>query len=421
MSNYIGDFADNAIVVLGAFTTNAADGGRESFSAGLEEADITIYSDDGDGTFTAMTLDASTIIITENPGSQVGVYLVAVDMNNDADFTTGKDYIAVLYPDETVDSQSVAGVLAHWSCENRSVQAVRGAVGSVTGAVGSVTGNVGGNVAGSVASVTAGVTLADDAISAAKYDESTAFPLKSADTGATAVARTGADSDTLETLSDQIDGTATPGAEMDLVDAPNATAVTAIQNGLSTYDGSDTSGTTTLLSRLSATRAGYLDNLSAGAVATAAKLLAYFQLLFRSDAAIETDNATELTDINADGGSGAGNYSAQTDSVEALRDRGDNAWITATGFSTLDAAAVNAEVVDALATDTYAEPAQGAPGATVSLATKIGFLYKAFRNKKTQTATQKSLYNDDATTVDHKSTVSDDGTTYTEGELGTGP
>jgi len=47
--------------------------------------------------------------------------------------------------------------------------------------------------------------LADDAITAAKYDESTAFPLKSADTGATQVARVGADGDTLETLSDQID------------------------------------------------------------------------------------------------------------------------------------------------------------------------------------------------------------------------
>lgn len=76
---------------------------------------------------------------------------------------------------------------------------------SVTGAVGSVTGNVGGNVAGSVASVTAGVSLADDAITAAKFDETTAFPLASADSGATAVARTGADGDTLETISDQID------------------------------------------------------------------------------------------------------------------------------------------------------------------------------------------------------------------------
>lgn len=78
--------------------------------------------------------------------------------------------------------------------------------------VGAVAGNVGGNVAGSVASVTAGVTLADDAITASKYDESTAFPLASADSGSTEVARTGADSDTLETLSDQIDGLSTAAA-----------------------------------------------------------------------------------------------------------------------------------------------------------------------------------------------------------------
>lgn len=47
-------------------------------------------------------------------------------------------------------------------------------------------------------------SLADDVITAAKFDESTAYPLKSADTGSTQVARVGADSDTLETLSDEI-------------------------------------------------------------------------------------------------------------------------------------------------------------------------------------------------------------------------
>jgi hypothetical protein len=46
--------------------------------------------------------------------------------------------------------------------------------------------------------------LADDVITAAKFDESTAFPLKSADTGSTQVARVGADGDTLETLSNEI-------------------------------------------------------------------------------------------------------------------------------------------------------------------------------------------------------------------------
>lgn len=48
------------------------------------------------------------------------------------------------------------------------------------------------------------VEIANDLITAAAFDESTAFPLTSADTGTTAVARTGADGDTLETLSDEI-------------------------------------------------------------------------------------------------------------------------------------------------------------------------------------------------------------------------
>lgn len=43
----------------------------------------------------------------------------------------------------------------------------------------------------------------------------------------------------------------------------SAAAVTKIQSGLSTYAGGDTSGTTTLLSRLTSTRAGLLDNLDA--------------------------------------------------------------------------------------------------------------------------------------------------------------
>jgi hypothetical protein len=104
-----------------------------------------------------------------------------------------------------------------------------------------------------------------------------------------------------------------------------------------------------------------------------------------------------------------------------------NAAAIATGAIDADALAadalaeINAEVVDALNVDTYAEPGQEAPGATVSLAKKISYLYKAFRNKKTQTSTTWSLFADDATTVDQKSTVSDDATTATRGEIATGP
>jgi len=52
-----------------------------------------------------------------------------------------------------------------------------------------------------------------------------------------------------------------------------------------------------------------------------AKLLKYIQLLARKDAAIAADNAAELTEINANGGSGAGAYANTTEAQEAIRDK----------------------------------------------------------------------------------------------------
>ena len=89
----------------------------------------------------------------------------------------------------------------------------------------------------------------------------------------------------------------------------------------------------------------------------------------------------------------------------------------ATGMKT----EVNAEVADVIDTDTSGEPAQGAPAATASLRKKLDWLYKVFRNKKTQTATDWKLYDDAGTTVDSKATVSADGTTATKEEVVTGP
>lgn len=78
-------------------------------------------------------------------------------------------------------------------------------------------------------------------------------------------------------------------------------------------------------------------------------------------------------------------------------------------------------VVNALTVDTYAQPGQEAPAATQTLGMMIRYLYKMFRNRKTQTATQTSLYADDTTTVDQKATVSDDGVTADRGEWVSGP
>jgi len=120
-----------------------------------------------------------------------------------------------------------------------------------------------------VTTITNGVTLADDAITSAKFDESTAYPLKSADTGATQVARVGADSDTLETLSDQLDVVQT--------DLDNPAQYKADVSGLAleaTLTAIKGAGWTTetlvtlkayvdeIETRLTAVRAGYLDKLN---------------------------------------------------------------------------------------------------------------------------------------------------------------
>lgn len=113
--------------------------------------------------------------------------------------------------------------------------------------------------------------------------------------------------------------------------------------------------------RLTATRAGYLDNLSAGAVATAASIAALNNI---STAQVNAEVDTALADINldhlvkiavdtdfattvhinsvigqlADNGTSA-TFDRTTDSLEAIRDRGDAAWTTG-GSSTLTAADV---------------------------------------------------------------------------------
>jgi len=67
-----------------------------------------------------------------------------------------------------------------------------------------------------------------------------------------------------------------------------------------------------------------------------------------------------------------------------------------------------------------AEPGQGAPPVNADAMTKLDYLYKAWRNKTLQSATEYKLYNDAGDTVDQKATVSDDATDFTRGEVGTG-
>ncbi len=76
---------------------------------------------------------------------------------------------------------------------------------------------------------------------------------------------------------------------------------------------------------------------------------------------------------------------------------------------------VNAEVVDALATDTYAEPGS-VPAATASIEDKIGWLFMLARNARTTTASADKVRNDANSSDVATAALSDDGTTFTRGE-----
>lgn len=269
--------------------------------------------------------------------------------------------------------------------------------GNLSGSVGSVTGNVGGNVVGSVASVTGSVNSVTSAVTLPTipaswitasgiaagaldgkgnwnigktgYTLSQAFP-----TNFSSLSITGGGAVTAGTVSDKTGyslSQAFPSNFADLVISAGTGRVTVGTNA--DKSGYSISGTLQTLDAL--------ENVSAAEVGTEV-----------AGALISYDGAT-FADLSA--------------AIGSLND--------------ISPAQVNAEVVDALATDTYAEPGQGSPGATISIAQKINYLYKAWRNQSRQTATEYRLMNDAGTVVDHKAAVSDDGTTAIKGKTVTGP
>lgn len=90
-----------------------------------------------------------------------------------------------------------------------AIAAAQSDLDTITGSDGVTLATTQGNYAPAKAGDAMGIS--DDAITSAKFDESTAFPLASADSGSTQVARVGADGDTLETISDQLDAVGTVG------------------------------------------------------------------------------------------------------------------------------------------------------------------------------------------------------------------
>lgn len=118
MSAYIDDFAVGATVSI-HFTTNAATGGKVAPSDPFDLADIRIYKN------TSPTQRTSTAgwTISSPFDTETGIHALSVDTSDDTDagfYAAGNDYFVYLIPDtETVDSQSVAALIGHFSIQNR--------------------------------------------------------------------------------------------------------------------------------------------------------------------------------------------------------------------------------------------------------------------------------------------------------------
>lgn len=93
----------------------------------------------------------------------------------------------------------------------------------------------------------------------------------------------------------------------------------------------------------------------------------------------------------------------------------DNIFATGAVFNNVSTAEVNAEVLDVLTVDTFAELG-AVPSATSTMADKLNWLFLMARNKITQTSTTQTI-RDDADSGDvATASVSDDGTTFTRDE-----
>ena len=243
-------------------------------------------------------------------------------------------------------------------------------IASVTGAVGSVTGNVGGNVVGSVASVTAPVTAG--------------------------------------TVSDKT-GYALSGAGIQAIwDALTSALTTVGSIGKRLVDNIDA----TISSRSSHTAANVRTEIDSNSTQLAKLGTPAGASVSADVAAIKSETAAILADTGTDG------VAVASGSKTGYSLASDQSAVTVGTVNDLGATArsrVNAELLDVLNVDTFAEPSS-VPAATSTLVAKLQWLFALARNKMTQTSTTQTLRNDADSASIGTSTVADNGTTLTRGE-----
>lgn len=339
------------------FSTHASAGGNVAPSSAFEAADLRIYRAADSAAYSATQRNSSNGVTMTSPfDSLTGVHDIAIDLTDNSDagfYAAGYRYSVVLAPDETVDSQTITGVvLAEFE-------------------IGPPPANV-TQLGGSSQSLTDLKDFADDG-----YDPSTnkVAGVVLVDTLTTYTGNTPQTGDSYAIVNNGTYGNAAIKTLIDAVDNFVDTEVTAIKaktdflpsatagdagglliagtNAATTFAQLDVSGTVTINSSVTiGANFSITGTLAAGVFQVNGQnwtdaIAGIFQgygldhlvavAVAGSDVA---DNSIVAKLVSKSATADWDSFVNTTDALEALRDRGDAAWVTATGFSTHSAADV---------------------------------------------------------------------------------
>lgn len=436
MIPYIGDFAEDATVYHYFNTFDSNDPSASVTVTDLVDADIFVYKD---GSVTDLGTDGATVVV--NFDSRTGLHKITIDTSVHADYATGSDYL-VSVVGITVDGATLNVGLFTFSIQNRySAGALRPTTAgrtldvTATGAAGIDWGNV-ENPTTVVDLSGTDIQLCDTVTTLTGHTAQTGDNY--ARLGAPAGASVSADIAAIEAQTDDI-GVAGAGltaipwnsawdaevqSEVDdalvaqrldhlvaVADADDVVNNSIIAKMVSSAATADWSGFVNTTDSLQAVRDHIGDGTNLTEAGGTGDHLTAINLPNQT-----MDIIGNITgNLSGSVGSVTGAVGSVTGAVGSVAGNVDGNVTGSVGSNLeLGPAEVNAEVVDVLTVDTIAEPT-GVPAATATLATKIGYLYMALRNKVTVTATKKTFF-DDGDAAEWEKDLSDDATTYTESE-----
>lgn len=370
------------------FSTHAAAGGNVAPNSAFEAADLRIYRAQDSAAFSATQRSSSNGITMTSPfDSLTGFHDVNIDLTDNTDsgfYAAGSLYSVVLAPDETVDSQTLTGVvLAYFEIGPPPVNVTQ-LSGDATAADNSEaffdgTGYAGtNNVIPTVTTVNGlGANVITAAATAADF---------STEVNAAILAVLGALNDAAA------DGAVTT---TDTMVAYLKQIINTLEGapGIPTWPASAAPGNAVSIAEAVRQIYDEVAGLNGGALLDAAGV------------------RTAVGLANADLDTQLGDLPTNSELAAALAAADDAVLAAISALNNLSGAQVQSEVNDAL-NEAIAE-LTGDPGATPTLRQALMLLYMAIRNRRDTTADADEIHNS-AGSVILEATVSDDGTVFTK-------